>query len=115
MISPHLSRSAATAARTDGLWQRTCFEAFVGTAANAEYYEFNFAPSKQWGAYRFSGYRCGMQVATEVGAPRIDVQSSPESYTLRASLELDWLSSLPPGSRLRLGLSAVIEEMNGRK
>ncbi len=104
-----------TAARTDGLWQNTCFEAFVGTSANAAYHEFNLAPSTQWAAYRFSGYRSGMRVATEIGAPRINVQSSPECYTLQAALALDWLSRLPGGARWRLGLSAVIEETSGRK
>ena len=83
------------AARADELWRHTCFEAFVGTSANAAYYEFNFAPSTQWAAYRFDGYRSGMRVATEISAPRIEVQSSPERYTLQASLELDRLSGLP--------------------
>ena len=104
-----------TAARTDELWQHTCFEAFVGSSADATYYEFNFAPSTQWAAYRFSSYRSGMRVATEMSAPRIDVQSSPACYTLQASLELDWLSRLPSGARWRLGLSAVIEETSGRR
>src|SRR5881394_2694630 len=48
------------AARTDGLWQHTCFEAFVRTAAGSSYYEFNFALSTQWAAYRFNSYRSGM-------------------------------------------------------
>ena len=104
-----------TAARADGLWRHTCFEAFVGSSASAAYHEFNFAPSTQWAAYRFSGYRRGMHVATEMCAPRIDVQSSPACYTLQASLDLDWLSRLPGGARWRLGLAAVIEEANGRK
>src|SRR5262249_3689246 len=51
-----------TSARTDGLWQHTCFEAFVGTSLDASYYEFNFAPSTQWAAYRFSSYRRRMRV-----------------------------------------------------
>ena len=67
-----------TAARADELWRHTCFEAFVGNSADAAYYEFNFAPSTQWAAYRFDSYRSGMRVATEMSAPRIDVQSSPE-------------------------------------
>jgi hypothetical protein len=104
-----------TAARADGLWERTCFEAFVGTSGDAAYYEFNFAPSTQWAAYRFSSYRSGMRIATEMSAPQIDGQSSPERYILQAALELDWLSSLPSGARWRLGLSAVIEETSGRK
>jgi hypothetical protein len=97
-------------ARADKLWQHTCFEAFLRTSAGPGYYEFNFSPSTQWAAYRFSGYRSGMRLATEIGAPRIEVRSSAETYTLQAALELDGLSS-----PLHLGLSAVLEEINGGK
>jgi hypothetical protein len=103
---------AAASARIDELWRHTCFEAFVG--AGAAYYEFNFAPSTHWAAYRFSSYRTGMRVATEISAPQITVQSSLERYTLQASLELDQLL-LPRGAMLRLGLSAVIEENSGHR
>jgi hypothetical protein len=105
----------AAASRADELWRHTCFEAFVGTSRGVAYYEFNFAPSTQWAAYQFSGYRDGMRVATEVGAPRIELRASPECYTLRASIELDRLSSLPKDAGWRLGLAAVIEETSGRK
>jgi hypothetical protein len=40
-------------ARTDELWRRTCFEAFVRPSPGETYYEFNFSPSTQWAAYRF--------------------------------------------------------------
>jgi hypothetical protein len=98
------------AARADELWRHTCFEAFVRPSAGPGYYEFNFSPSTQWAAYRFDSYRGGMRVATEIGAPRIEVRSSAETYTLQAALEFDGLSS-----PLHLGLSAVLEETNGRK
>jgi len=104
-----------SATRTEELWQTTCFEAFVRTSANAAYYEFNFAPSTQWAVYRFSGYRSGMRAATDISAPRIEVQTSPELFTLRAALELGRLSSLPRDAVWSLGLSALIEESNGRK
>jgi hypothetical protein len=100
-------------ARAHELWRHTCFEAFVRAPPSAAYYEFNFAPSMQWAAYRFSAYRREMSVANEVSAPRIDVQSSDEYYELQASLELDGMSSLPSGAAWRLGLSAVIEETSG--
>jgi len=106
---------ATAAARTDELWRHTCFEAFVRISQCAGYYEFNFAPSTQWAAYGFSGYRSGMRVATEISAPRIEVQSSRKSCTLRASLELDGLSMLPHDAGWRLGLSALIEETSGHK
>jgi hypothetical protein len=113
------------AARNDELWRYTCFEAFVRASSGTEYYEFNFAPSTQWAAYRFDSYRMGKHVATEISAPRIDVRSNEECYTLRTSLELDEL--LPPArfpageggtgggdAAWRLGLSAVLEEASGR-
>jgi hypothetical protein len=97
--------------RTDGLWRHTCFEAFVRASPDAVYYELNFAPSTQWAAYRFGGYRSGMGVASEVGAPRFEVESGEEGYRLRVSLDLD---RLPGDSPWQLGLSAVIEETGGR-
>ena len=99
--------------RGDELWRHTCLEAFVGTAAGAAYYEVNFAPSTQWAAYRFGGYRDGMRVASEIGVPRIEVQSTPERYELQACVELAGLSDLPRGTGWRLGLAAVTEDTHG--
>jgi hypothetical protein len=100
------------AARTDELWRHTCFEAFLAPSPDAGYYEFNFAPSTQWAAYRFDRYRTGMRTATEIGAPRIEVRSAPTSYTLRAALDL---SGLALDAGCRIGLAAVIEETSGGK
>ena len=107
--------SAAAAVRSDGLWQHTCFEAFVRASSGAQYYEFNYSPSTQWAAYTFTGYRSGMDVAIAISAPAIEGRSSPDSYTLQTTLELDRLSALSRKSPWRLGLSAVIEDTSGRK
>jgi hypothetical protein len=106
---------ATAPTRTDELWQQTCFEAFLCASTSAAYYEFNFAPSMQWAAYRFGVYRDQMSIAHEIGAPRIDVRSSGDLYELQASLALEGLSGLPSDAVWRLGLSAVIEETSGRK
>jgi len=107
--------SVAASVRADELWQHTCFEVFVQAPPGPAYYEFNFSPSTQWAAYRFDGYRSGMRPAREIGAPRVEVQPGPASYTLRSSLDLDGISDLPRAGVWRLGLSAVIEETSGRK
>lgn len=107
--------SATTPARGHELWQHTCFEAFVRASPGAAYYEFNFAPSLQWAAYRFDAYRRDMTAANEVGAPRIEAQSSGETYDLQASLALDGMRGLPSDAAWRLGLSAIIEEASGRQ
>src|SRR4051794_8146482 len=66
------------AKRGEELWRHTCFEIFIRSSSGAEYYEFNFAPSTEWAAYRFSGYRSEMSVATEIDTASIEMQSSPD-------------------------------------
>jgi hypothetical protein len=100
--------------RAEELWQHTCFEVFAGCAGRESYYEFNFAPSTQWAAYQFDGYRRRMRVASGISAPVIEVQASLERFALQATLQVDQLSSLPRDARWRLGLSALIEERSGR-
>jgi hypothetical protein len=110
-----LRLAAVTASgRGHELWRHTCFEAFFGTTALATYYELNFAPSTQWAAYRFASYRAGMRVATEVKAPKIEVQTACTRYTLQASLDLDPMD-LPRDVGWRLGLAAITEDSLGRK
>ncbi|HKS84671.1 MAG TPA: DOMON-like domain-containing protein [Pseudolabrys sp.] len=101
--------------RGDKLWLHTCFEAFVRASSETGYYEFNFAPSMQWAAYRFGSYRSGMSVATEIGAPSIAVDSKGDCLSLRASVALDQLAGLTRKISWRLGLSALIEDLSGRK
>jgi hypothetical protein len=101
--------------RVDELWKHTCFEAFVRPSKGVEYFEFNFAPSTQWAAYRFSGYRVGMSSAREISAPQIDVQSSDAQFELQVSPGLDRLPGLSGYADWRLGLSAVIEEAGGNR
>lgn len=111
-----LRMPAATApARTEGLWQTTCFEAFLRASPGSIYYEFNFSPSTEWAAYRFSGYRAGMSIAGEVAPPQVEMRSDSAGCEMRASLELDGLPDLPGNSVWRLGLAAVLEETDGRK
>jgi hypothetical protein len=101
----------AQAARTDELWRHTCFEAFVRVPPAHAYSEFNFAPSTQWAAYRFDAYRAWVANANDVAPPRIEVQATAERYVMRVSLDA---LPLPRDATWRLGLSAVIEETDGR-
>ena len=102
---------AAAARRADELWRHTCFEAFIGTNL-AEYYEFNFAPTSAWAAYRFTEYRRG-QSSLAIPNPVITVRSDSERYSLQASLQLESLC-VPEQPPWHLGLSALIEDKTGR-
>ena len=96
--------------RRDELWRRTCFEAFMRADEREAYCEFNFAPSTEWAAYGFEGYRSGMHDFPGI-APQIVAESAANRFTLR--VRLDPCDAADASSRL--GLSAVIEEANGRK
>jgi hypothetical protein len=103
----------AAPARTDELWRHTCFEAFVRPAADGPYYEFNLAPSTQWAAYRFEGYRAGMTDVAAFASPGIAMSPTADGFELAATLDLGALADLPPSAPWRLALSAVIEQADG--
>ncbi|MHB8813818.1 MAG: DOMON-like domain-containing protein [Steroidobacteraceae bacterium] len=116
--------SVVAAGRTDRLWARTCFEAFVGLPESTRYLELNFSPSGQWAAYCFDSYRQGMVAALDA-APRLALRRSGGRLELEAEVQL--VATLaPPASmprrspgrsgdrRLRIGLSAVVEDLEGR-
>jgi len=98
--------------RVDGLWQHTCFEAFISVEAAAKYYEFNFAPSGQWAAYAFQRYRDAGPLP-RASDPQIKVRASTNRFELDARIHGQSLLALPINARLFLGLSAVIEESDG--
>ena len=98
----------AAPCRADGLWRSTCFELFLRNAGQ-EYLEFNFSPSGQWAAYRFSGYREGMQPLPLDAPPVIENRDQTGRYSLTAVLVL------PRAAPLGFGISAVIELRGGAK
>ena len=102
-------------ARRDGLWQRTCFEAFVGSGHSTSYWEFNLSPSREWAAYRFDGYRHGMAAEPSINDPKIELQRDDSEVRLLATLHLFGIAGLSGRDDWRLGLSAVIEDKNGDK
>ncbi|WP_168356005.1 DOMON-like domain-containing protein [Sphingomonas gei] len=94
------------ARRADELWKHTCFELFVRPEDGEGYYEFNFAPSGEWAAYRFTGYRAGM-AELPLSVPAIEYWGGE----MRAAVDL---SGLPDGDWC-VGVTAVIEEAGGKR
>jgi hypothetical protein len=101
------------ARKADHLWQHTCFEAFISVEHKPAYYEFNFAPSGEWAVYAFRSYRNSEPLEDEPLAPGIVVRQGGNSLELDAVVRLERLPKLDMQSRLRVGLSAVIEENDG--
>jgi hypothetical protein len=93
--------------RADGLWEHSCFEAFLAAEEGEGYSEINLSPSTQWAGYRFDGYRSGGRNAN-APPPRVEVEVHEDRFELRAALHV-WATK-----PRRMGLSAVIEEKGGR-
>jgi hypothetical protein len=106
--------SHAVARRADRLWEHTCFEAFVRAKGQSAYYEFNFSPSGEWAAYAFRRYRDGGTTNDDILDANITVRREGEVFELDTVVHLDHLPMISRDASLRLGLSAVIEDINGR-
>ena len=97
------------AEQSDGLWEHTCFEAFVGIDGDPAYREFNFSPSGQWACYDFSAYRHPAQAELHPSPPRISTQLTEGHLRLQAFVAGDDLPAAAGSRTLRVALSAVVE------
>jgi hypothetical protein len=100
---------ASEPTRADELWKTTCFEAFLRPLGEQGYREWNFAPSGQWAAYDFTGYRENMTPADTDNEPYIRMEDNFTWWALGATI------AIPADTNWELGLSAVIEEKDGTK
>jgi hypothetical protein len=112
-LSLPVPSASPSGSRRDGLWRHSCFEAFIARPGAPEYFEFNFAPQGDWAAYRFAGYRAGMEPLALPQAPRIEVRRSAEELLLTAAVSLNEASLLAHGAPLRVALASVIEDGGG--
>jgi len=98
----------ANPTRRDGLWQSTCFEAFLSPAGATHYWELNLAPSSDWNLYRLNAYRQGLQPDTALTSLPHQLQRSANGLQLQLDLPLQTL--LPANSELEVSLTAVLDQ-----
>lgn len=93
---------------TDGLWQSSCFEAFLTEEGAPDYTEFNYAPDGRWACYQFDDYRSLLH--EDALAPwSMTVTRTSDHFSLYVE------PGIFPERGTRLGLSVVIEERDGTK
>lgn len=99
--------------RLDGLWQSTCFEAFVAHPDAAGYWEINMAPNGDWNVYALSGYRQGLRpeplleiLPVQISRQRCGIAGNE---LLRLRLQLDLTALLDPAQPLEASATAVLE------
>jgi hypothetical protein len=94
------------------LWQHTCFEAFMAVPGEAGYREYNFSPAGLWTASAFRRYReIERDLTDRAPLPIIEVQQRDDALLLAARLPP---ALLPDSLSLQVGLSAVIERLDGQ-
>ena len=94
---------------TDGLWEHTCFEAFVAIAGDAAYREFNFSPSEQWASYAFSDTRQRDQALIRFSAPQISARLFAGRLEIEATIAAADLPPTAAGATLQIAIAAVVE------
>jgi hypothetical protein len=94
--------------RADELWRTTCCELFLADG-EGHYREFNFSPSGQWAAYRFSAYRTRSGDYEPLTPPEITMDRGISVLTLTAFLDAGDFAGA-----LHASVTAVAEEEKGR-
>jgi hypothetical protein len=102
-------------APAEGLWQHLCLEAFIGAGADeSRYHEFNFSPSGRWAAFVFNAPRVRDAARPTLAIqPRLQLDQTSSALTLTAALPLTALPPLKRAAGWQVGLSAVIETVDG--
>ncbi len=106
--------AAQASSPTDGLWQHTCFEVFLGVPGEPQYREYNFSPSGQWACYAFRAWRERIEDFTPTPAPEITCSGQDGTLVLEAYVPPELLPTVPAGSDLQVNLAAVIERKDGQ-
>jgi hypothetical protein len=101
-----------TPEETSGLWEHTCFEAFVAIVDESPYHEFNFSPSGQWAAYAFDDYRKPRNWRVQ-SPPAFSYVSTNDRLSMEVVISEHDLPDNPKNNTYRLGLTAVLESKDG--
>jgi hypothetical protein len=100
---------------TDGLWQATCFEAFVALPTDKSYLEINFAPFGTWAAYSFLDYRVQSDRLAGLNVLACRTERIANEVTARCVFDLSTLPKYAAAPRLEFGISMVIKSTMGSR
>ncbi|MEY4616047.1 MAG: hypothetical protein RJB66_1007 [Pseudomonadota bacterium] len=101
--------------RKNELWKDTCFEWFIGSKTNSQYWEFNASPSGEWNFYQLDDYRKNLTECEHIGADDINFSSQSLNedkcnYSFKMNIALNSLLRAQPNliADGALALTAVI-------
>lgn len=93
-----------------GLWNHTCFEAFLKPVGTEQYYEFNFSFKPAWMVFHFERYRFPQPPTT---SHDFQMQSMKwDSTNFKLTVEI---TNKTKHKKFNIGLTAILEEKTGIK
>jgi len=101
---------SAAPSRRDELWRHTCFELFLRAEGAPGYLEFNLAPSGDWAAYAFDGYR-SRTIDPPLDQILIDANRADDRLIVTTLFTPS--PALPADQPWRASLTAVVETRDG--
>ena len=98
--------------RTEELWKTTCFEFFLASKDQPQYWEFNMSPSGDWNIYRMDAYRrVGFREEPSIPSLQFEVQRKQDALALNALVDL--IPIFREDAVLEVGMTAVIQTKEG--
>jgi hypothetical protein len=101
-----------TPVRKFELWEKTCFEFFIGIKDSPQYWEFNLSPAGHWNIYSFDNYRQGMKEETAFSLLPFTVENLSDSILL--TLEVDLNKIVSQETRIEVAITTVIKDKNNQ-
>ena len=101
----------AAPARQSQLWEATCFEFFLGTKNDKQYWEFNLSPAGHWNIYCFADYRQGMKEETAFPTLPFSVQTEPDALSIALKINLG--AVFAASQTLEMAIAAVVKSTTG--
>lgn len=89
------------------LWSTTCFEFFIGIPGNAEYWEFNLAPTGDWNVFHLDDYRQGLQNELAFTSLPFKIDRQVNSLLLTLTFDLSKIISIQ--QEIEISVTTVIE------
>jgi hypothetical protein len=93
------------------LWEKTCFECFIGLPEAQNYWEFNLAPNGNWNAFALIDYREGIAEEAKIESIVITTDRTNDRFTLSATIPLSAI--VPARKPLEMSVTTVIQTQDG--
>ena len=100
-----------TPQRRVGLWETTCFELFLGSTGQENYWEINLSSSRDWNVFRLDRYRENLREEPKIERLPFRVERQGDRLTLDVPLDIQTLGLCR--DTIELSVTGVLEETTG--